>query len=76
MNDLLIENDHQSDGAKIGKLNISLISYCDDLIILSPCVNHVNKILQLCNYYAKKWKLVFFVKNLEKWKEHFIHYIH
>jgi hypothetical protein len=59
MNDLLIENDHQNIGAKIGKLNISLISYCDDLIILSPCVNHVNKILQLCSDYAKKWKLVF-----------------
>jgi hypothetical protein len=59
MNDLLIENDHQNIVAKIGKLNISLISFCDDLIILSTCVNHVNKILQLCSDYAKKWKLVF-----------------
>jgi hypothetical protein len=59
MNDLLMENDSQGFGAKIGKLNISLISYCDDLIILSPCVNRVNKILHFCSEYATKWKLAF-----------------
>ena len=44
---------------KIGAHNISLISYCDDLIIFSLYVKHVNILLQLCSDYAQKWKLVF-----------------
>ena len=59
MNELLMDNDRQNFGATIGKLNISLISYCDNLIILSPYVNHVNILLQMCSDYAKKWKLIF-----------------
>ena len=59
MNDLLDENDKQHLGAFIGCHNVSLISYCDDLIIISPLVCHGNKILKLCDDFASKWKLVF-----------------
>ncbi len=59
MNELLEESDRLNQGAVIGNLNISLISYCDDLIILSPLVKHVNRILNLCGEYAGKWKLIF-----------------
>ena len=59
MNELLEESDRLNQGAAIGNLNISLISYCDDLIILSPLVKHVNRILNLCSEYAGKWKLIF-----------------
>ena len=47
MNKLLVESDNLNLGASIGNFNISLISYCDDLIILSPIVKHVDKILNL-----------------------------
>jgi hypothetical protein len=69
MNELLIESDELNLGAKIGTHNISLISYCDDLIILSPYVKHVNILLKLCSDYAKKWKLVFNTSKC-KWYVH------
>ena len=45
MNELLNENDNYRLGACIGNLNVSLISYCDDLIILKPFVSQANQIL-------------------------------
>ena len=61
MNELLVESDNLNQGASIGNFNISLISYCDDLIILSPIVKHVDKILNLWCDYANKWKCTFIV---------------
>ena len=44
-------------GAKIGKTNLSIIAYCDDVILLSPTMNHLNKLLEICFNYSIKWKL-------------------
>jgi hypothetical protein len=52
MNELLINKDNEKLGANIGYLNVGLLSYCDDLIILSPYVSHVNQILKYCEDYA------------------------
>jgi hypothetical protein len=62
MNDLLNENDERNLGANIGCFNVGLLSYCDDLIILSPYVSQVNQILNICEEFANKWKLLFNVK--------------
>ena len=47
MNELLNKNEINGYGAKIGRYNVSLISYCDDLIIINPSVIHANKILKV-----------------------------
>ncbi len=44
-------------GAKIGRTNLSIIAYCDDVILLSPTMNHLNKLLDICFKYSIKWKL-------------------
>jgi hypothetical protein len=69
MNELLIKSDGLYLGAKIGSLNISWISYCDDFIISSPYVKHVNILLKLCSDFAQKWKLVFNTSKC-KWYVH------
>jgi hypothetical protein len=69
MNELLDESDNLNIGANIGKFNVSLISYCDDLIILSPCIKHVGQLLKICSNYAEKWKLVFNI-NKCNWYQH------
>ena len=58
MNELLDENDLNGYGVTINRFNVGLISFCDDLIILSPYASHVNNILKLCEIYSKNWKLV------------------
>ncbi len=44
-------------GAKIGRTNLSIIAYCDDVILLSPTMNHLYKLLDICFKYSIKWKL-------------------
>ena len=57
INDLLKEIEEQRLGANIGDHDIGLISYCDDLIIISPFVSHANKMIKLCENFASEWKL-------------------
>ena len=58
----MIENDENKFGATIGDSQVGLLSYCDDLVILSPLMSHINLILKNCEVYAEKWKLVFNTK--------------
>ena len=44
-------------GAKIGKINLSIIAYCDDIILLSPTMSHLNKLLEIRFRYSITWKL-------------------
>ena len=43
----------------LGKTNVSILGYCDDIILLSPSYKHMNELLQVCKKYAIKWKLEF-----------------
>jgi hypothetical protein len=49
-------------GAKIGEVNLSIIGYCDDLIILSPIARHVEILLKACERFANIWKMEFNAK--------------
>jgi hypothetical protein len=49
-------------GAKIKNSNLSIIGYCDDLIIMSPVAEHAHILLKECEEFAKKWKLEFNAK--------------
>jgi hypothetical protein len=46
-------------GAKVGGSNLSIIGYCDDLIIMSPTEAHAQILLQLSEKYAEEWKMDF-----------------
>lgn len=51
INDLIEECLKMGIGAKIGAVNVSIIAYCDDIILMSPSSDHINKLLalsQLC----------------------------
>ena len=57
INGLLEECLNANLGAKIGKTNLSIIAYCDDVILLSPTMTHLNKLLEICFSYSITWKL-------------------
>jgi len=44
-------------GAKLGSFNVSIICYCDDITLISSTFSEMNKLLGLCDEYAKLWKL-------------------
>ncbi|CAF1069867.1 unnamed protein product [Brachionus calyciflorus] len=46
-------------GALINKLNVSIITYADDLSLMSPSDAHLQLMLDECSEYSKKWKIKF-----------------
>ena len=46
-------------GAHIGVTNVSIIVYADDILIISPRSKHLQKILDICAEYGKKWLIKF-----------------
>jgi hypothetical protein len=43
----------------IGDLNVCIVVYCDDIILLSPTIAHMNRLLSICDNYSKKWRMSF-----------------
>ena len=46
-------------GATINQQEVGIIAYCDDVVVMSPTVSGLNKMLEECNTYAQNWKLKF-----------------
>ena len=57
INDMLTKCLNAKIGAKIGINNISIIAYCDDIILMSPTIKHLNILLDICYKYSVEWKL-------------------
>ena len=55
INNLLDECLRAYIGAKMGSFNVSIICYCNDISIISSSISEMNKLLELCGEYAKKW---------------------
>ena len=52
LNDLIESNCDLNIGAKIARINICTLAYCDDLILLSPMEEHMKRLLKSCESYA------------------------
>ena len=59
INDLITSCLSLGIGARIGSTNASCIAYCDDTMLLSPVVSHMNKLIEECFTYADRWKIKF-----------------
>lgn len=46
-------------GAHLGSNNVSCLAYCDDLLLISPVKNHMDKLLRTCFDFANNWKVKF-----------------
>ena len=56
-NDLLIEVCELGIGAIIGENNVSILAYCDDLLLLSTNESQRNQLLECCYKYSITWKM-------------------
>ncbi len=59
INDLIDECLKLNVGAKLGNINVSIIAYCDDIILLSPSRGHLQKLVDTCENFAENWKMKF-----------------
>ena len=46
-------------GASIGGINVSVVSYCDDILLLCLTTAHLEALLNKCQEYASFWKMEF-----------------
>ena len=58
-NELLEKCTDLNIGASINGLNLSIIAYCDDIVIISPSFGQAVKLLEKCFDYSKEWKIDF-----------------
>jgi len=59
MNELLESTLKLEVGACLGLHNVSILAYCDDIILISPLKSHMNILIEQCTEYADNWKLQF-----------------
>ncbi|CAF0969983.1 unnamed protein product [Brachionus calyciflorus] len=59
INELLEKCTNLNIGASINGLNLSIIAYCDDIVIISPSFGQAVKLLEKCFDYLKEWKIDF-----------------
>ena len=59
INDLIEECTNSNIGALVGNLNISIIVYADDILLLSPVDYHLQRLLDICSNYSVLWRIKF-----------------
>ena len=59
INDLIIECCDANLGALIGNLNVCIIVYADDILLISSVDSHLQKLLDICSNYSQVWRIKF-----------------
>ena len=59
INDLIVECINTNIGALFKNLNTCIIVYADDVILISPKDNHLQKLLNICGEFGQKWNIKF-----------------
>jgi hypothetical protein len=59
INDLIEECVNRNIGAKFEHLNLSIIVYADDILLLSPIEKHLQMLINICGEYGLKWGIKF-----------------
>lgn len=59
INDLIEECIEKNIGAKFEQLNLSIIVYCDDILLISPIEKHLQILINICGEYGYSWGIKF-----------------
>jgi len=59
IDDLINEVTQKNIGATFQNLNVSIIVYADDILLISPVGRHLQLMLDICSKYSKDWLIKF-----------------
>ena len=62
IDDLIYECINENIGAQINNINICIIVYADDILLLSPVDSHLQRLLDICDAFSKFWRIKFNAK--------------
>ena len=59
IDDLIRGCDELNIGCKLGRANVCILAYCDDIILVSANQEHLKRLLKYCEKYSLRWKMRF-----------------
>jgi hypothetical protein len=59
IDDLILEIIEANIGAKIKNINVSIIVYADDILLICSVDAHLQQLLDICTDFSQKWRLKF-----------------
>ena len=59
IDDLISECTDLNKGALFGNLNVSILVYADDILLISPVDSHLQQMLDVWSYFSEKWRITF-----------------
>ena len=59
IDDLIRGCDELNIGCKLGRANVCILAYCDDIVLVSANREHLNRLLKYCEKYSLRWKMRF-----------------
>jgi hypothetical protein len=62
INELFIELEKTGFGCKIADKNVPIMGYCDDTMLIEKLIEKLNKLVDICGDYSKKWMLQYNIK--------------
>ena len=62
INDLLIKLQVNENGSKIQNHNIPIMGYCDDTLLITPILQQLKNLIEVCMKYSKEWLLKYNAK--------------
>ena len=62
MNEMIIKCCSEQIGCRIGSINVCVIAYCDDILLICSSKAHLQKLVDICSAYVNEWKMVINVK--------------
>ena len=62
INDLLQDLACEHHGCKVGRCNINVLGYADDVTLISNRVTDLQNMINKCSAYAKKWRFSYGLK--------------
>ncbi|XP_022814444.1 uncharacterized protein LOC111348165 [Spodoptera litura] len=65
MNDLIEELSGTAVGLRLGDRYVNNLSYADDMVLLSPSIKGIRRLLAICEKYAREHNLVYNAKKTE-----------
>ena len=46
-------------GCKLGRSNVSILAYCDDIVLVSASLGQLRQLLLFCEEYSSRWRMKF-----------------
>ena len=65
MDDLIYACVNEDLDAHINNINVSIIVYADDIILLSPVDSQLQRLLHICDEYGKFWRIKLNAKKID-----------